>query len=136
MATVELGSLPDRIDLTILAGRPFGPLDVPILQAGGAPLGFADVTAARAQVRQQIGSTSIYYTFATDGEGAELVDDAGDAVVRLTATSDTTSDWQALWPGSAPQTVMWWDLEITDADDEPHQITLPGTITLVHQVTR
>ncbi len=135
MATVELIDRPDRIDLTILAGRPFG-FRVPVLQADGTGMDFADVASARAQVRQSVGDDQVLYTFATGEEGAELVDVGGLATVRLFADSERTTEWQLLWPGKAPETVVWWDLEITDADDQPHQITEPGKITLVHQVTR
>jgi hypothetical protein len=31
---------------------------------------------------------------------------------------------------------MWWDLEITDDDGESWQMTAPGLLTVVHQVTR
>jgi hypothetical protein len=135
MATVELGDPVDRIDVRQLAGRPLG-FRVPVLQADGTAMESGDVVSARAQVRPQIGSAEILYTFDTTDEGAELVDIAGACWVRLTATSERTTEWQLLWPGRAPETVVWWDLEITDGDGETHQITEPGKITLIHQVTR
>lgn len=137
MATVEVGTIPDRIDVLHLAGKPFE-LDVPVLDSATPPVAvpFAGVASARAHVRPSVDSDQILYVFSTDDVGLEIVDDGGDAVLRLSATSEITSDWQVVWPGASGQAVVWWDLEITDDSDETHQVTSPGTITLIHQVTR
>lgn len=133
MATVELGELPDRIDVEVLAGEAFT-LTVPVLDGDGTAVAAASLSAARAQVRLSIDSNQVLHTFATtdDDPDAEITDDG----VVLTATAAVTSLWQAVWPGIAPATVVWWDLEVTDTGGESHQITRPGTLTLYHQVTR
>lgn len=133
MATIELGTLPNRIDLVVLAGEPFT-LTVPVLDSDGVALVAVDLATARAQVRPDIDSDQVLHTFSTE-------DDVPDAAITndgvvLTADSDTTSLWQQVWTGIAPATVVWWDLEVTGADDVVHQVTAPGTITLYHQVTR
>jgi hypothetical protein len=134
VAIQSLVDVPDRVDLRVLAGRPFSVL-FPV-QLDGAPVAFASLYDARAQVRADIGSELVVFTFSTEDGTAVLVNSGGNAAVRLLADAEQTSEWQELWPGSAPETVMWWDLEITDSGLEHHQITSPGTITLVHQVTR
>lgn len=133
MATVELGSLPDRIDVEVLAGEPFT-LTVPVLDADGGAVEAAGLSAARAHVRPSIDSNQVLHIFATtdDDPDAAITDDG----VVLTATSATTSLWQQVWPGVAPVTTVWWDLEVTGADSVVHQVTLPGQIRLYHQVTR
>lgn len=133
MATVELSNLPDRIDVEVLAGEPFS-LTVAVLDGTGAQLAAADLTSARAQVRPSVDSNQVLHLFSTldDDPDAAITDDG----IVLTATSDVTTLWQAVWPGTAPATVVWWDLEVTAADDVVHQVTRPGTITLYHQVTR
>lgn len=135
MAILTVTDQPDRIDVVILAGRPFSML-VPLL-IGTDEVEAGDVASVRAQVRDAIGSEQVVHLFTTDDASAEIVGTGSDpASVRLRATSDETTEWQALWPGSAPQTVVWWDLEVTDTGGERHQASSPGTITLVHQVTR
>jgi hypothetical protein len=136
VANVSLTDVPDRVDLRVLAGRPFSVLLSLALGPGGEPVPFADLADARAHVRGDVGSEVIVYSFTTGDGTVALVDDDGDAAVRLVADAAATTQWQHLWPGRAPETVVWWDLEITDAAGERHQVTSPGTITLVHQVTR
>lgn len=133
MATTELVDLPDRLNFTILAGRPFR-MSIPVYDPDGDLVAAVDMTSARAHVRQAIGDASPLHIFSTDDAepDAEIVDGA----VVLTATSEQTSLWQENWPGTPPETVAWWDLEVTDGDGTPRQINTPGTITLVHQVTR
>lgn len=136
MATVEVGTLPDRIDLTLLAGEPMT-LTVPVLNGAGAAVAAANLASARAHVRPKVDSDQVLHVFATDNAPADAeITGTTAASIVLTATSEVTSLWQVTWTGVAPQTVVWWDLEVTDTDDIPHQITVPGTITLIHQVTR
>jgi hypothetical protein len=133
MATVELGDLPDRIDVKVLAGEPFE-LTVPVLDQTSTPVPMVNLTSARAQVRPSIDSNQVLHLFSTEDDepDAEITDDG----VVLTASSGTTALWQQVWPGIAPTTVVWWDLEVTDAGGVVHQVTMPGLITLYHQVTR
>jgi hypothetical protein len=136
MATVEIGTLPSRIDLTVLAGNPMT-LTVPVLDGAGSAVAAASLSSARAHVRPRTDSDQILHVFSTDNDPADAeITGTTAASVVLTATSEVTSLWQVTWTGVAPQTVVWWDLEVTDTDDIPHQITIPGTITLIHQVTR
>jgi hypothetical protein len=133
VSTISLVDLPDRIDAKILAGRPFR-MRVPIYDPDGDLVAAVDMSVARAQVRQAIGDPSPLHIFSSeDAEPDALI---VDGAVILVATSETTSSWQENWPGSAPETVAWWDLEVTDADGTPRQVNVPGTITVVHQVTR
>lgn len=136
MATVALGSLPDRINLTVLAGNAFE-LTVPVLDGAGAPVAAASLDSARAHVRPKLDSSQILHIFSTDDDppDAEITGTTSASIV-LTASAEVTSLWQVNWGGSSGLAVVWWDLEVTDADGETHQITSPGTITLVHQVTR
>lgn len=129
MATVTVGSLPNRVDLTVLAGEALE-LSVPILDGAGAPVPAADLASARAQVRKSIDDPTVLHTFTGSITGTTA------AVVVLSATSAVTSGWQSDWPGTSPRTVMWWDLEVTDSGGTAHQVTVPGTVTLVWQVTR
>jgi len=137
MATLKISvsALPTRIDVTVLAGEPFE-LAVPVLDGAGDPVAAGGIASARAQVRPDVASGQVLHLFSTaDPATAEITGTTAASVV-LTASSDETSLWQEDWPGCAPRTVVWWDLEVTDADGVAHQITSPGTITLVHQVTR
>lgn len=133
MSTLEVSDLPDRIDVTVLAGRRFT-LTVPVLYGNFTPVPAVNISGARAHVRPAIDDPVILHVFSTDDEDpdAEVTDDG----VVLTATAETTSSWAVNWPGRAPETVAWWDLEVTDVDGEPRQILIPGTITVVHEVTR
>lgn len=134
---MEVGTLPDRIDIVHLAGAGFE-LNVPVLEADNTAMAYSAVAAARAQVRATIDGDEVLFVFATTNSppDALIINSGGAAVVRLEASSETTSEWQTLWPGSAGQARVWWDLEITDTEGHPHQITQPGLITLIHQVTR
>lgn len=135
MATTEVSNVPDRVDVEVLAGRPFS-LALSILDAGGA-VAAADIASARAHVRTDVDGRDILHIFSTEDDPADAAISGGaSGVVTLTATSETTSLWQEQWPGTAPETVAWWDLEITDDVGEVHQVTRPGTFTLIWQVTR
>jgi hypothetical protein len=136
MATQEHDNIPDRVDLRVLAGSPFS-VALAVLQADGEAMAASSITSARAHVRASVGGQDILHIFSTEDDPADAsIGGGATGAVTLTATSETTSLWQAQWPGQAPETVVWWDLEITDGDDETHQITAPGTLTLVWQVTR
>jgi hypothetical protein len=120
-----------RADVRIYAGRPIE-LRVNLQTGAGGPLPAAGVTSARAQVRQNTDDATVWHTFST--EDATVV--IADGVATLLATSEETTEWGNLWPGSAPETIMWWDLEITDEDAEAWQMTAPSLFVVVHQVTR
>jgi hypothetical protein len=128
---------PPRVDVAHPAGTLFE-LSLPALQAGGTAMAAVDIASARAHVRPSIDSDVILYSFASDNDPVdlEITDDDGDGVLVLTASPDATTEWQTLWPGRNGQAIVWWDLEIVDTEDVAHQITMPGTITLYHQVTR
>jgi hypothetical protein len=134
VATIDVGTeqLPDRINVTVLAGKPFE-LTIAVTDNDG-PLDGDDIASARAQVRQQIDGQEVWHTFSSENDPADIA--ISDDGLTITATSEQTDDWQKLWPGTAPETVMYWDVEIVDADDIPRQITLPGRFVVVHQVTR
>jgi hypothetical protein len=133
MTTTEVGQLLPRIDARVYAGRPMA-LRVNLVDGAGAPLSAASIVSARAQVRQSIDDPSTLHTFDSAADPVSIVISTG--YVTLSATSDETTEWANLWPGSAPETFTWWDLEITDDDGEDWQMTAPGLLTLVHQVTR
>lgn len=124
-----------RYDLEINAGRAVQ-IDIPVLD-GGAPVPAAGLTGARAQVRSSIDDELVLWTWGTDEDpaNAEITGTTAGAV-RLFATSEETTSWQLLWPGSFGQVVVWFDVEIVDTDGARHQITAPSTLTLIHQVTR
>lgn len=136
MQTVTVGAdqLPPKIDVEILAGATFV-VDVPILGGDGTPLPADDVLSARAQVRPSVDSDELLHEF-SEGAGLERLDDGGDAVLRLTVDEATSNFWEATWPGRSDRVVAVWDLEIIRADGLRHQITQPGTITLIRQITR
>lgn len=132
MSTVSVTNVPDRIDAEILAGRPFE-MTIPIM-FGGGPVPAVNITSARAQVRPAVGDPVILHTFSTeDEEPMAAISDDG---ITITATSQETTTWALQWPGQAPETVVWWDLEVTDSDGVPRQINRPGTLTVVHELTR
>jgi hypothetical protein len=136
---VTVVDVPERVDLRVLAGRPFSALLSIVTGSASTPVPVeaGDIASVRAHVRAGIDSELVVHVFTTDDGSAAVVGTGSDAAsVRLSATSDETTEWQALWPGTAPETVVWWDLEIADTGGERHQVTSPGTITLVHQVTR
>ncbi len=135
MAVIEVVDEPDRVDLRIVAGRPLR-VRLPLF-LGDTPVEAQDVAAVRAQVRPSIGSELIVHRFTTDDGSAEIVGTGtAAAAVRLIADATETATWQELWPGRAPETYAWWDLEVTDTGGERHQVSTPGRITLIHQVTR
>jgi hypothetical protein len=122
-----------RIDVRIFAGRPMG-LRVNLADGDGDALPGAAVVSARAQVRREIDDPTVWHTFDSEADPVSVT--ISDGYVTLVATSDETSEWAELWPGTAPETFMWWDLEITDEDGEDWQMTAPGLFVLAHQVTR
>ncbi len=132
-ATVRAAQALPRIDVLCYAGRPFT-LTVPLLQGDGSPMPAAAVASARAHVRASVDSDQVLHSFDTADDPIDAV--VSDGQIVLTATSLVTTSWGDLWPGRAPVTVAWWDLEITDDQGEPWQITEPGTFAVVHQVTR
>lgn len=133
MSTITVTDLPDRIDVKILAGRPFELL-VPVTYANGNPVPAVNISSARAHIRAATDDPQVYHVFSTTDEEPDAV--VSDDGVTLTASPETTSLWAAEWPGRAPETTMWWDIEVTDADGTPRQITTPGTFIVVHEVTR
>lgn len=120
-----------RVDVRVRAGRPMA-LKVGLADGNGDPLPAGSVASARAQVRATVDDPTVWHTFSTEDSTIGVVD----GFATLSATSDETTDWANLWPGSAPETIMWWDLEITDEDGVPWQMTDPGQLIVVHQVTR
>jgi hypothetical protein len=130
-ATTVIGAdkaLP-RFDVLAQAGRELE-LVLTVKDANGADVAEGTITAAVAQVRPDPLSAQLLHVFDSDADPASIVIDG--ATLTITATSRETSLWQANWP----TLVAWWDIEITDAQDLPHQITAPGVITLNPEVTR
>jgi hypothetical protein len=129
-ATLTEEVLP-RADVRIRSGRPMT-LRVNLQTGAGGPLPAAGVTSARAEVRAEIDGDTVWHTFSTEDGTVAITD----GIATLSATSEETTEWGNLWPGSAPETIMWWDLEITDDDDVPWQMTAPSLFIVAHQVTR
>lgn len=121
------------INVTCYAGRPLE-ITIPVLDGAGAALDSDGMPSARAHVRTAIDDATVLHSFGSDESPADIA--IADGELTITADSTTTSDWALLWPGVAPQTVAYWDVEITDMDGETWQITAPGTFTVIHQVTR
>lgn len=135
-ATVSLGVLPTRIDVELLAGERLE-LNIPILNNGVAVTA-ASLSAARAQVRQRVGSGTVLYTFTTTDATTATITGGSAAVVNLLATPAVTAAWRTSWPvlsGEPLRSLVWWNLEVTDSSAVAHQVTSPGTMTLFHQVT-
>lgn len=131
MATVELRQELPRFDVTCYAGRPLE-ITLDLLDGAGDPLSALAVVDARAHIRQEVDSPTVLHAFVLD-DGITVTD--GELV--LTATAADTTGWADLWPGARPGlTVAWWDVEFTDDGGETWQLTAPGTMTVIHQVTR
>lgn len=130
---VAVKQLLPRVDVEIHAGRPMV-LRVSLLNGAGAPLDAGSVASARVQVRQDVDNPSVLVEFSTEADPPTIAITTGQA--EITATSDETSGWATLWPGRAPATTVWWDLEVTDDDGESWQMTDASLFTVVHQVTR
>lgn len=136
MTTQTVSALPPRIDVTALAGEPFE-LTVPVLDGAGAAVAASALASARAQIRPDVASARVLHTFSTATPGTAQITGTTSASVVLTADSDRTSLWQLTWPPAlGPETVAWWDLEVTTTGGITYQITVPGMFTLVWQVTR
>jgi len=133
VAAIELAQTLPRFDVRCYAGRPLT-ITVPVLDGDGAPIEPAALASARAQVRRAVDSDQVLHSFGVDDDPPDL-DITTDGLV-LTATSATTSQWAQLWGGQAPETTAWWDVEVTDVEGEPWQITEAGLFVVVHQVTR
>jgi hypothetical protein len=133
MTTTELAQELPRIDVRCYAGRPLE-IVVPVLDGAGLALDSDGMPTARAHVRASVGDPTVLHSFGSEEDPADI--SIADGELTITATSDITTDWALLWPGAAPETVAWWDVEITDIDGATWQITAPGTFTVVHQVTR
>lgn len=130
---IDLVQTLPRYDVRCYAGRPLT-ITVPVLDADDDPVLPEGMVSARAQIRATIGSEQVLHTFGTADDPADLAITVDGLV--LTATSETTSSWSQLWPGRAPETVAWWDVEVTLIDGAPWQITEAGRFVVVHQVTR
>lgn len=135
MADTDLEQLLPRVNVRCFAGRKFE-ATVSVLQGDGSAMPAAGIASARAQVRQTVDDPTVWHQFDSDSDPATI--GIEDGLLTITADSATTSDWAEFWPAvvAGAETVMWWDVEITDSDGEPWQITAPGTFTVVHQVTR
>lgn len=133
MTTTELEQTLPRIDVRCYAGRPLE-ITVPVLGGDGLALDSDGMPSARAHVRTTVGDPTVLHSFGSDEDPADIT--IADGELTITATSDITTDWALLWPGTAPETTAWWDVEITDMDGETWQITAPGLFVVVHQVTR
>lgn len=131
MSTTSLGTPLPRIDVLVQAGDPLT-ISVPVL-SGGTPVAATDLTHARAQIRPAPTSDLMLHVFSTEEDPPNIAITGTTAgVLVITATSAETSDWQLTWPRLS----AWWDIEVTDASAIPHQITVPGLITLNPEVTR
>jgi hypothetical protein len=133
VAAIELAQSLPRFDVRCYAGRPLT-IRVPVLDGNGDLVEVGVITSARAQVRAGIDSDQVLHTFGIDDDPPDLA--IVDGWLVLTATSAVTTSWALLWPGRAPATTAWWDIEVTDVEDEPWQISEPGEFVVVHQVTR
>lgn len=130
---VELAQALPRFDVTCYAGRPFS-VTISTVQGDGSPLPAGAVTSARAQIRPTVDSDQVLHSFDTADDPVDAV--VADGELTFTATSEVTTSWGEVFPGRAPASVCWWDIEITDADDVVWQMSEPGTFTVIHQVTR
>jgi hypothetical protein len=131
MATTVIGAdvaLP-RFDVLAQAGRELT-MTLTVKQADGTNAPDGSILHARAQIRPDPQSAQLLHIFADDDDPASIV--ISGAQLIITATSAETSLWQENWP----TLTAWWDVEITDADGVPTQITAPGQITLTPEVTR
>ncbi len=139
MATIEIGAadLPDRWNITHLAGERFE-MRVPVLGATNAAVDPDVIESARIHVRPSVNHEQILTVFSTDEDPPNIAveNDDGAAILLVTATADETSEWQTIWPTGQDSSTVWWDVEVTDTDGVTHQLTRPGTFTLVYQVTR
>lgn len=134
MATVTLTQDLPRFDVECYAGRPLE-ITISLLDGSGDPLDALAVASARAHVRLEPDSEAVLHEWSTEEDPPDIVVSDGELV--LTATAETTSGWAELWPHSRPGiTTAWWDVEITDGEGETWQVTAPGTLTVIHQVTR
>ncbi len=130
---VKLAQALPRFDVTCYAGRPLT-IVVPLLQADGSDMPESTVDSARAHVRATVDDDQILHSFDSADDPVDAV--IADGQVTFTATSEVTTSWGQMFPGRAPASVCWWDIEITDSDDVVWQMSEPGLFTVVHQVTR
>lgn len=131
MTTTVIGAaqaLP-RYDVLAQAGRELE-LVLTVLDGDGVELVDGAIASARAQIRPTAQHEQLLHLFDSEDDPASITIDG--ATLTITATSAETSLWQEMWP----TLIAWWDVEITDADGDPHQISAPGKITLNPEVTR
>jgi hypothetical protein len=128
MSTYRLGTSLPRIDVDVRAGQAFE-LTVPVLDDAGVAVEAAELVSARAQVRETPASADVLYEFSTDTGGATVTDTGS---VLLSATAEQTAEWSISWP----VTGAWWDLEVTDSSDAPHQLTAPSKVRVLPRITR
>jgi hypothetical protein len=109
---------------------------VPVLMGNGQPANLVNVLAARAQVRLRWESPEVLHSWTTDvPAGMVLVglgDDEVDAGVRVIATGEETATWQAQWA----RLNAFWDLEILDADGQPHRLCRLSPFIVNPEITR
>jgi hypothetical protein len=130
---VELSQALPQFNVRCYAGRPLT-ITIPLEQGDGTDMPASAITRARAQVRDGIDSNQVLHSFDTDDDPIDAV--VTDGQITFTATSLVTTSWGDLWPGRAPITTAWWDIEITDEDGETWQMSEPGLFEVIHQVTR
>jgi hypothetical protein len=128
VSTFRLGSSLPRIDVTVRAGQALA-LAVPVLGADGVAVDTAQLSSARAQVREGPGGGALLFEFSTTDGGAAIGDDG---MVTLTATAEQTAEWAGSWPPAG----AWWDLEATDSGGQPHQLTAPSRLYVLGRITR
>jgi hypothetical protein len=128
VSTFRLGTSLPRIDIAVRAGQALE-FSVPVLDSAGLVVPAAGIASARAQVREGLSGGTLLHEFSTESGGATV---STDGLVVLTATAEQTAAWSATWPAAG----AWWDLEVTDVADQPHQITAPSQLTVRRRITQ
>ncbi|GAA0897672.1 hypothetical protein [Pseudonocardia zijingensis] len=127
-----------RLDVEVNAGESIDLL-VPILDCHdepvAIPIGSEGSWSARAQVRRNALASTVLHEWSTDGDTPNAVIVPGTpGKVRLLATDEETTGWQATWPDYTCS----WDIELTEPaanGGETHRIA-EGPFGLRAQHTR
>jgi hypothetical protein len=123
-------TLPE-IPVECFAGTPLE-FRVPVLGGDGLAVNRINVLSARAQVRTRWDSPEVLHSWSTDDADGMELDGSTAAGVVLRASGAETAIWQQQWP----RLTVEWDLEVVDADGEPHRLCRSSPFVVNPEITQ
>jgi hypothetical protein len=136
VSTLAVVSYPVRLDLPEIPVECYAgtglDFTVPVLGGDGFPVNTVNVLSARAQVRLRWEAVDVLHSWTTDVPAGMEIVGTTEAGVRVIATGAETAIWQQQWP----RLEAVWDIEVVDADGEPHRLCRASPFVVNPEITR